>query len=162
MNLAPTRKMPYRVGIHWLQLVLFSTAILVLSLILFGGDFREAWTGGHSLFAWFDLILLCLFVVVLIKVLFKRVVFADDEIHYYFFWIHRRYRYDELQSVNAVNKYNLNARFVFEGGESFRVALTYHDAGYLMEILKDRTPGVLPDLASLRDAITPRGLRVAR
>jgi len=110
---------------------------------------------------WIDFILLGFFLSVMFGAVFKKVIFSESEIQYHIFWIDRRYRYETLRSIRPVSKYNRNARFVFDGGESFRAALAYLDADCLMEILRDRAPCVLPDLAILRDALTPPGMRMS-
>ncbi len=150
-----TRKIPYCVGVRWQEVVLYLPVILILSFALLGGGFRGQLAAGHPVIAWGDVIFLLVGLGVFIGILFKKVVFFEDEIQYHCFWIHRRYRYSDLQTILPVGKYNLNARFLFRNGEIFKVALGWDDAEYLLEILKDRSPAVLDDLAQLRYALGP-------
>jgi hypothetical protein len=148
--------MPYRVGVRWQELALYLPFVLVLSITLLEGGFRRQLAAGHPAIAWSGVLLLLFVLGTFIGILFKKVVFSEDEIQYHFFWIYRRYRYNDLQSIQPVNKYNLNARFIFKNGEIFKVALGWDDAEYLLEILKERSPSVLENLALLRNALTPR------
>jgi len=162
--------MPYHIGIHWFEVVLFSTGILILVPILIGG-FRQERPGSqfhHGLanrttgYLWVDLLFLLLILLIFVRDIFRRVIFSDTEIEYHFFWVHRRYRYFDLESIRPVSKRNLTARFTFRDGSEFKYPLASFDADYLLEILKERSPSVRAELTALRDALTPRGLRTAR
>jgi hypothetical protein len=152
--------MPYSVGVRWFEFALYSSGVVILAFIVFDG-IRRSWRTTSPMIFWIDFILLGFFLSVMFGAVFKKVIFSESEIQYHIFWIDRRYRYETLRSIRPVSKYNRNARFVFDGGESFRAALAYLDADCLMEILRDRAPCVLPDLAILRDALTPPGMRMS-
>jgi hypothetical protein len=51
---------------------------------------------------------------VFVRGIFWRIVFAESEIEYYFFWIHRRFRYHDMQRIRPVSSRNLTARFTFQ------------------------------------------------
>jgi hypothetical protein len=162
--------MPYRIGIHWFQVALFSPMILFLSAALISGfregqpgtKFRVGLANRHFGILWADLIFVIFILFVFVRDIFWKVVFSDSEIEYHFFWVHRWFRYDDLQSIRPVNNYNLTARFRFRDGSEFKYPLAYYDADYLLEILKERSPSVLPELAALRDALTPHGVRTSQ
>lgn len=170
LKLTRTRKMPYRIGIHWFQVALFSPVILMLSALEISGfregrpgtQFRVALANRHTVFLWTDLFILIFILFVFVRDIFWKVVFSDSEIEYHFFWVHRRFRYDDLQNIRPVNNYNLTACFRFRDGSEFKYPLAYYDADYLLEILKERSPSVLPELTALRNALTPHGLRTAQ
>jgi len=159
--------MPYHIGIHWFQVALFPPVIAILSAGVIGGfregrpgtQFRVGLANRHTGILWAGLVLLIFFLFAFVRELFWRVVFSDSEIEYHFFWVHRRFRYDDLQSIRPVNNFNLTACFRFRDGSEFKYPLAYYDADYLLEILKERSPSVLPELAALRNALTPHGLR---
>jgi hypothetical protein len=169
-QLTRTRKTPYRIGVHWFQVALYSTVTLILAPVLINGfregrpgsQFRPGLANRHSAFLWIDSVFLLICLLVLVRDIFRKVVFSDSEIEYHFFWVHRRFRYDDLQSIRPVNNYNLTACFRFRDGSEFKYPLAYYDADYLLEILKERSPSVLAELAALRNALTPHGLRTAQ
>jgi hypothetical protein len=169
-QLTRTRKMPYRIGIHWFQVALYSTVTLILVPVLISGfregqpgtQFRVGLANRHFVILWADLVFLLFILFVFVRDIFWKIAFSDSEIEYHFFWVHRRFRYDDLQSIRPLNNYNLTACFRFRDGSEFKYPLAYYDADYLLEILKERSPSVLPELAALRNALTPHDLRTAQ
>ena len=170
VKLTRTRRMPYCIRVHWFEVVLFSSSILLLSAIAIGGfregrpgsQFRTGLAGRHTVFLWLDLVFLLLVLFVFVRDIFRVVVFSETEVEYRFFWVHRRFYYHDLQSIRPVSSYNRTARFTFRDGSEFKFPLAYYDADYLLEILKARSPNILEELAALRDSLTPHRLRVAR
>lgn len=162
--------MPYRIGVHWFEVALFSCVILLVSTLAIGwfregrpgSQFRPGLANRNSGFIWFDLAVGLICATVLVRDIFWSVVFSDTQIEYRFFWIRRWFRYEDLVSIRPINHYNLTARFSFRDGAQFKYPLAYYDADYLLEILEQRSPSVLPELAALRDALTPRWLRPAQ
>lgn len=102
--------------------------------------------------------MLGLFVTVLVKILFVQVVFSEGGIQHHFFCVVRRYRYSD-QTIRPISSNNLTARFVYRDAEGFSFPVTYLDADYLIGVLQERSPSVVPDRANLRYALTPRQLR---
>lgn len=152
-NLNRTPRMPFCVGIRWEQLAIFLPFISLLWFVLSIGGWGGQSTNNHSFVTWFDTGFLALASVVLIADIFKRVVFTENEIEYHFFWIDRRYRYQDIESVSKCNN---DARFLLQSNTSFRVSLTYQDAGYLLKVLEARAPRVLPSLLTVRDKLPGR------
>ena len=167
LRLMRPRQIPYRIGVHWLEVALFSVGIVV-SLALVVGDFQVKLPGskfrpgqmeGHPIGRWLMLGFAALCLAILVRDIFWRVVFTESEIDYHFFWIHRRFQCDDLVSIRPVNRFNRTARFIFRDGREFRYELAYFDADYLLEVLKDQPSVLLEELAALRDALTPPELR---
>jgi hypothetical protein len=159
MKLRRTRRLPYIVTIHPFQVFLYLSVILIGSYAFSGGEFEEVRGVRHPLVAWLSLICLVSTALVFLTAISKRVTFSDDNIEYRFFWIRRPYRYEDLKTIRPVSAYNRTAQFIFRDGKRFKVALAYYDADYLLSILKDRSPSVISELATLRDLLTPPRLR---
>jgi hypothetical protein len=156
VNLTRTPRMPYCLGVRWQHLIIFVPAISLLCLSISLGGWREQLLNKRSLITWFDAGILALVLGFLLCVIFKRVVFTENEIEYHFFWIHRRYRYEEFEAIGPSSDKDPEPRFLFRGNRAFCIALTYQDVDNLLAVLKDKAPNALPGLLNLRDKLPGR------